>query len=155
MASTESFHGRVGSRCEAKLQHQQPPGILRSQQKKSDGQNLTWDNGVVMFKRLGFKTMSPPEGKWVRHPQPAWNTQKWPVARRVRDSGQRNGIMERKQRVVVPSDDSCSWISHRKHGRWKAEGHAAQILDEKMTYRVTTRYHDAFPKDCEMSNENW
>ena len=124
--------------------------------KKSDGQNSIWDSGGAMFKRLGFRTMSTPEGKWVRHPQPAWNTQKRPAARRVRDSGQRNGNMERKQSVAVPSDDSCSWISHRKHGRWKTKEYAAQNSMKKMTHRVTTMCsEDASPRDCEMSIENW
>ena len=103
-------------------------GNITQPAKKSDGQNLIWDSGGVMFKRLGFRTMSTPEGKWVRHPQPAWNTQKRPPAKRVRDSGQRNGNMERKQSVAVSSDDSCSWISHRKHRRWKAKGYTAQDL---------------------------
>ena len=124
--------------------------------KKSDGQNSIWDSGGAMFKRLGFRTMSTPEGEWVRHPQPAWNTQKRPAARHVRDSGQRNGNMERKQSVAVPSDDSCSWISHRKHGRWKTKEYAAQNSKKKMTHRVTTMCsQDASPRDCEMSIENW
>ena len=132
-----------------------PRNITRSA-KKSDGQNSFLDSGGAMFKRLGFRTMSTPEGKWVRHPQPAWNTQKRPAARRVRDSGQRNGNMERKQSVAVPSDDSCSWISHRKHGRWKTKEYAAQNSMKKMTHRVTTMCsQDASPRDCEMSIESW
>ena len=101
------------------------------------------------------KAMLTPEGKWFCHPPAPSEPQKTPVPRCVSDSGQCDAGVEQKRNVAVPSADSCSWISHRKHGRWKAEEHAAQILDEKMTYRVTTRYHDAFPKDCEMSNENW
>ena len=129
-------------------------GKITRPAKKSDGQNSIWDSGGAMFKRLGFRTMSTPEGKWVRHPQPAWNTQKRPAARRVRDSGQRNGNMERKQSVAVPSDDSCSWISHRKHGRWKTKEYAAQNSMKKMTHRVTTMCsQDASPRDCEMSIE--
>ena len=131
-------------------------GNITRPAKKSDGQNSIWDSGGAMFKRLGFRTMSTPEGKWVRHPQPAWNTQKRPAARRVRDSGQRKGNMERKQSVAVPSDDSCSWISHRKHGRWKTKEYAAQNSMKKMTHRVTTMCsQDASPRDCEMSIENW
>ena len=101
------------------------------------------------------KAMLTPEGKWFCHPPAPSEPQKTPVPRCVSDSGQCEAGVEQKRIVAVPSADSCSWISHRKHGRWKAEEHAAQTLDEKMTYRVTTRYHDAFPKDCEMSNENW
>ena len=131
-------------------------GKITRPAKKSGGQNSIWDSGGAMFKRLGFRTMSTPEGKWVRHPQPAWNTQKRPAARRVRDSGQRNGNMERKQSVAVPSDDSCSWISHRKLGRWKTKEYAAQNSMKKMTHRVTTMCsQDASPRDCEMSIENW
>ena len=131
-------------------------GKITRPAKKSDGQNSIWDSGGAMFKRLGFRTMSTPEGKWVRHPQPAWNTQKRPAARRVRDSGQCEAGVEQKRNVVVPSADSCSWTSHRKHGRWKAEEHAAQNVMKKMTYRVTTICsQDASPKDCEMSNESW
>ena len=82
---------------------------------------------------------------------------KRPVPRRVCDSGQCEAGAEQKRNVAVPNADCCSWISHRKHGRWKAEsgGASGAKLDEKMTYRETTRYHDAFPKDCEMSNEKW
>ena len=126
----DGVHGKLSrarwKSMRSKITTSTTPGNITRSAKKSDGQNSTWDSGGVMFKRLQFKTMSPPEGKWVRHPQPAWNTQKRPVARRVRDSGQRNGIMERKQRVAVPSDDSCCWISHRKHGRWKTKEYAAQ-----------------------------
>ena len=101
------------------------------------------------------KAMLTPEGKWFCHPPAPSEPQKTPVPRCVSDSGQCEAGVEQKRNVAVPSADACSWISHRKHGRWKAEEHAAQILGEKMTYRVTTRYHDAFPKDCEVSNENW
>ena len=94
--------------------------------KKSDGQNSIWDSGGAMFKRLGFRTMSTPEVKWVRHPQPAWNTQKRPVSRRVSDSGHCEAGAEVKRNHAVPSADSCSWISHRKHRRWKAKEQAAQ-----------------------------
>ena len=123
-------------------------GNITRSAKKSAGQNSIWDSGGAMFKRLGFRTMLTPEGKWVRHPQPAWNTQKRPAVRRVRDSGQRNGNMERKQSVAVSSDDSCSWISHRKHGRWKTKEYAAQNSMKKMTHWVTTMCsQDASPRE--------
>ena len=65
--------------------------------------------------------------------------QKRPVPRCVSDSGQCEAAVEQKRNVAVPSADSCSWISHRKHGRWKAEELAAQNVMKKMTYRVTTQ----------------
>ena len=133
-------------------------GNITRPAKKSDGENSIWDSGGAMFKRLGFRTMSTPEGKWVRYPQPAWNTQKRPAARRVRDSGQRNGNMERKQSLAVPSDDTCSWISpvtgNTEGGKRKKN--AAQNLMKKMTHQVTTMCsQDASPRDCEMSIDNW
>ena len=121
-------HGKLSQARWKSMRSKSTLGDITRPAKKSDGQNSIWDSGGAMFKRPGFRTMSTPEGKWVRHPQPAWNTLKRPAARRVRDSGQRNGNMERKQRVAVPSDDSCSWISHRKHGRWKTKEYAAQNL---------------------------
>ena len=103
------------------------------------------------------KAMLTPEGKWFCHTPAAYEPQKRPVSRRVSDSGQcEAGNMERKQSVAVPSDDSCSWISHRKHGRWKTKEYAAQNSMKKMTHRVTTMCsQDASPRDCEMSIENW
>ena len=67
------------------------------------------------------KAMSTPEGKWFCHPRAACDPQKRPVSRRVSDSGHCEAGAEQKRNVTVPSADSCSWISHRKHGRWKAQ----------------------------------
>ena len=109
------------------------------------------DTGQVMR-----KTMLTPEGKWFCHPPAPCEPQKRPVPRCVSDSGQCEAGVEQKRNVAVPSADSFSWISHRKHGRWKAEELAAQDVMKKMTYRVTTMCsQDISPKDCEMSNENW
>ena len=74
------------------------------------------------------KTMLTPEGKWFCRPRATCDSQKEPLSRRVSDSGQCWAGAEQKRNVAVPSADSCSWISHRKHGRWKAEGPAAQNL---------------------------
>ena len=102
------------------------------------------------------KTMLTPEGKWFCHPPAPCEPQRRHVPRCVSDSGQCEAGVEQKRNVAVPSADSCSWISHRKHGRWKAEELAAQNVMKKMTYRVTTMCsQDISPKDCEMSNENW
>ena len=123
-------------------------GNITRSAKKIDGQNSIWDSGGGMYKRLGFKTMSTPAGKWVRHPQPAWNTQKRPTLGRVCDSGPCDARVERKQSVAVSSDDSCSWISHRKHGRWKTKEYAAQNSMKKMTHWVTTMCsQDASPRE--------
>ena len=109
------------------------------------------DTGQVMR-----KTMLTPEGKWFCHLPAPSELQKRPVPRCVIDSGQCEAGVEQKRNVAVPSADSFSWISHRKHGRWIAEEHAAQNVMKKMTFRVTTMCsQDASPKDCEMSNENW
>ena len=72
------------------------------------------------------KAMSTLEGKWFCHPRPACDPQKRPFPRRVCDSGHCMAGAEEKRIVAVPSADSCSWISHRKHGSWKVEEHAAQ-----------------------------
>ena len=102
------------------------------------------------------KAISTPQRKWFCHPRAACDPEKRPLSRRVSDSGQCGAGAEQKRKVAVPSADSCSWISHRKHGRWKAEELAAQNVMKKMTYRVTTiSSQDAYPKDCEMPNENW
>ena len=99
------------------------------------------------------KAMATAEGKWWRKLKTHWDFISMPASRWALCTGQLSGYYEHG--VAVSNAVWHCWVCHRKHGRWKAEEHAAQILDEKMTYRVTTRYHDAFPKDCEMSNENW
>ena len=79
------------------------------------------DTGQVMR-----KAMLTPEGKWFSYPRTPCDYQKRPVSRRVCDSGHCEARAEIKRNVAVPSADSCSWTSHRKHGRWKAEEQAAQ-----------------------------
>ena len=102
------------------------------------------------------KTMLNPEGKWFCHPPAPSEPQKTPVPRCVSDNGQCEAGVEQKRNVAVPSANSCSWISHRKHGRWKTKEYAAQNSMKKMTHRVTTMCsQDASPRDCEMSIENW
>ena len=70
------------------------------------------DTGQVMR-----KTMLTPEEKWFCHPPAPCEPQRRPVPRCVSDSGQCEAGVEQKRNVAVPSADSCSWISHRKHGR--------------------------------------
>ena len=72
------------------------------------------------------KAMLTPEGKWFCHTLAAYEPQKRPVSRRVSDSGQCEAGAEQKRNVAVPSANSCSWINHRKHGRWKTKEYAAQ-----------------------------
>ena len=70
------------------------------------------DTGQAMH-----KAMLTPEGKWFCHPPAPSEPQKTPAPRCVSDSGQCKAGVEQKRNVVVPSAESCSWISHRKHGR--------------------------------------
>ena len=72
------------------------------------------------------KAMLTPEGNWFCHTPAAYEPQKRPASRRVSDSGHCEAGAEQKQNVAVPSANSCSWISHMKHGRWKTKGYAAQ-----------------------------
>ena len=72
------------------------------------------------------KAMLTPEGKWFCHTPAAYEPQKRPLSRRVSDSGQCEAGAEQKRNVAVPSANSCSWISQRKHGRWKTKEYAAQ-----------------------------
>ena len=98
----------------------------RTSREVYDRQRMKLDSGDTG--QAMRKAMLTPEGKWFRHPQPAWNTQKRPTLRRVCDSGPCDARVERKQSVAVPSTDSRSWISHRKHVRWKATEHEPQDL---------------------------
>ena len=74
------------------------------------------------------KMTSAPEGKWFCHPQTMREPQKWPVLRVLFDSGHRNGCAERQQNVSVSSADPSSWVSHRKHGSWKAKKSSPEDL---------------------------
>ena len=74
------------------------------------------------------EAMLIPEGKWFCYPRTPCDYQKRSVSRRVCDSGPCQAGAEQKRIVAGPSADSCSWISHMKQGRWKAEEQAAQSL---------------------------
>ena len=95
-----------------------------------DRRRMKLDGGVTG--QAMRKAMLTPEGKWFCHPPVPSEPQKTPVPRCVSDSGQCWAGAEQKRNVAMPSADSCSWISHRKHGRWKAEGHAAQNLMKRL-----------------------
>ena len=74
------------------------------------------------------KAMLTPEGKWFCYPRALRDYRKNLALRRVRDSGPCEAGADQKRIVTVSSTDCCSWISHRKHGRWKPKEHAAQDL---------------------------
>ena len=89
-----------------------------------DGGKMKLDGGDIC--QVMRKAMLTPEGKWFTYPRTPCDYQKRPVSRRVCDSGHCEAGAEQKRTVTVPSADSCSWISHRKHVRWKAEEQAAK-----------------------------
>ena len=97
-------------------EHRTPREVYDSGKRKLD----SGPTGQVMR-----KAMLTPEGKRFTYPRATCDCQKRPVSRRVCDSGHCEAGVEQKRNVTVPSADCCSWISLRKHGRWKAEVQAA------------------------------
>ena len=114
-------------------EHRTAREVYDSGKMKLDG----GDTGQLMR-----KAMLTPEGKWFCYPRTPCDYQKRPVSRRVCDSGHCEAGAEQKRNVAEPSADCCSWISHRKHERWKAEEQAAKNSMKN-------------PYDRETSNENW
>ena len=98
-------------------EHRTSREVYDSGKMKLDG----GDTGQVMR-----KAMLTPEGKLFTYPRAPRDYQKRPVSRRVCDSGHCEAGAEQKRNVAVPSANCCSWISHRRHGRWKTEQQAAK-----------------------------
>ena len=98
-------------------EHSTARKVYDRQKMKLDG----GDTGQVMRKAI-----LTPEEKWFTYARAPCDYPKRPVSRRICDSGHCEAAAEQKRNVAVPSADSCSWISHRKHERWKAEEQAAQ-----------------------------
>ena len=122
-------------------EHRTAREVYDKRQMKLDG----GDTGQVMR-----KAMLTPEGKWFCYPRALRDYQKSSAFMRVRDNGPCEAGADQKRIVTVKSIDSCSWISHRKHGRWKAKEHAGKTCSIDELSVDDKRVHKMPPKDCEM-----